>query len=264
MTAQTLILPVDGRAEIKRWMIAAAFVAVMHIGLVASYLLLGSNEPEGSTDMPAMVIDLAPVAVSPASQEDLAPGPDAVEAMPMQKPPPQAKPEVADPIEKAEAPSEVTLPLPEPKAEQKKQEEPDKEKVKTEVERVQQQQPSKRTSAAPRSDRQSALTPRAALPGADTANRDATKRWQHLVGARLQQQKRYPTGADGRNGTVMLRFQVSRDGAVLSKGIVRGSGVSALDQEVLAMLQRAQPMPAFFPGMTQQTMTLTVPVEFVR
>jgi protein TonB len=57
---------------------------------------------------------------------------------------------------------------------------------------------------------------------------------------------------------------VGRDGSVLSRNIARSSGVSALDQEVLAMLQRAQPMPAFFPGMTQQSMTLTVPVEFVR
>ena len=122
-------------AELKRWAIAAAFVLVMHTGLMASYLLFASDEPEGSTDSTAMLIDLAPVAVAPSSQEDLAPGPDAVEAMPTPKPPPQAKLEIAEPIEKAEAPSDVTLPLPEPKAEeQKKIEEPDKEKAKTEVE----------------------------------------------------------------------------------------------------------------------------------
>ena len=265
MTAQTLILPGDEGAELKRWAVAAALVLFMHTSLMAGYFLFASDEPEGSADSTAILVDLAPVAVAPSSQDDVAPGPEAVEAMPTPKPPLQAKEEITEPIEKAEAPADVTLPLPEPKAEeQKKTEDPDKDKVKTEVEHQQQQMPSPKTTAAPLSNQQTAVAPQAPLPGADTRNRDATKRWQHLVGARLQQQKRYPTGADGRHGTVMLRFQVDREGAVVSRGIVRSSGVPALDQEVLAMLKRAQPMPAFFPEMKQSQMTLTVPVEFVR
>jgi len=267
MTAQTLIVPVHQGTELRRWALAAGFVLLVHTGLMAGYLLFGSDEPEGSTDSTAILRDLAPVAVAPSSQDDAAPGPDALETMPTPKPPPQAKERVTEPVEKAEAPSDVTLPLPEPKAEdQKKIEDPDKEKVKTEVEPQQQQLPSPRTTAAPRSDRPNQVAPAAPMYGSDTRNRDATKRWQHLVGARLQQQKRYPHSAEGRRetGTVMLRFQVGRDGKVLSQGIVRSSGAPALDNEVLAMLQRAQPMPAFFPGMTQTKMTLTVPVEFVR
>ena len=81
----------------------------MHTGLMAGYLLFASEEPEGSTDSTAILVDLAPVAVAPSSQDDVAPGPDAVEAMPTPKPPPQAKQEIAEPIEKAEAPSDVTL-----------------------------------------------------------------------------------------------------------------------------------------------------------
>jgi protein TonB len=264
MTAQTLILPDHEGAEFRRWAIAAAFVLFMHTSLMAGYFLFASDEPEGSADSTAILVDLAPVAVAPSSQDDVAPGPEAIEAMPTPKPPPQAKEEITEPIEKAEAPADVTLPLPEPKAEeQKKTEDPDKDKVKTEVEH-QQQMPSPKTTAAPRSNQQVAVAPQAPLPGADTRNRDATKRWQHLVSARLQQQKRYPSSAEGRHGTVMLRFEVNRDGKVLSQNIVRSSGVPALDQEVLAKLQRAQPMPTFFPGMTQPQMTLTVPVEFMR
>jgi protein TonB len=267
MTAQTPILPPHEGSELKRWALAAAFVLFMHSGLMASYLMLASDEPEGSTESTAILIDLAPVPVAPSSQDDVAPGPEAVEAMPTPKPPPQeVKQEIAEPIEKVEAQSDVSLPLPEPKSEeQKKVEDPDKEKVKTEVE-TQQQMPSPKTTAAPRSNQQVAVAPQAPLPGADTRNRDATLRWQHLVGARLQQHKRYPTSAEGRRetGTVMLRFQVNRDGKVLTQSIVRSSGVPALDHEVLAMLQRAQPMPAFLTGMSQAQMTLTVPVEFVR
>jgi periplasmic protein TonB len=263
MTAQALIQPVEGRAEIKRWAIAAAFVTVMHTGLIAGYLLLGSNEPEGSADTPAVMIDLSQISTAPPGRDDFDPGQETVETPQMQEPPPQAKPEVAEPIEKAEAPSEVTLPLPEPKAEAKQQEEPTKEKLKTETERVQQPSPP-RPATAPRSGERVAATQQAALPGAATANREATRRWQHLIGIRLQQHKRYPDNAEGRQGTVMLRFQVARDGTVLSKGIVRSSGVPALDQAVLAMLQRAQPLPKFLPGMTDSQITLTQSVEFAR
>ena len=106
MTAQTLILPGHERTEIQALGVAAAFVLSMHTGLMASYLLLASDEPEGATDAPAVLIDLAPVAVAPASQEDQAPGPEAVEAMPTPKPPPQAKLEIAEPIERADAESD--------------------------------------------------------------------------------------------------------------------------------------------------------------
>jgi protein TonB len=265
MTAQTLIVPAHQGAELRRWALAAAFVLFMHTGLMASYFLLGSDEPEGSTDSTAILVDLAPVAVAPASQDDVAPGPEAVEAMPTPKPPPQAKEEITEPIEKVEAESDVTLPVPEPKAEEQKEtESPDKEKIKTEIEPQQQQAPSPRTTAAPRADQPNEAAPAAPMYGSDTRNRDAIKRWQHLVSARLQQQKRYPAAAGGRHGTVMLRFQVNRDGSVTARSIVRSSGVPALDQEVLAMLQRAQPMPPFVAGMTQPQMTLTVPVEFLR
>ena len=39
-------------------------------------------------------------------------------------------------------------------------------------------------------------------------------------------------------------------------------GVPALDEEVLAMVQRAQPLPAFPPAMTQQSINLVVPIRF--
>ena len=164
MTARTRILPVHEGSDLKRWALAAAFVLFMHSGLMAGYLLFASDEPEGSTDSTAILIDLAPVAVAPSSQDDVAPGPEMVEAMPTPKPPPQAKEEITEPIEKAEAQSEVNLPLPEPKAEEhKKTENPDKDKVETEVEQQQQQLPSPRTTAAPRSDRPVEAAPAAPL-----------------------------------------------------------------------------------------------------
>ena len=55
---------------------------------------------------------------------------------------------------------------------------------------------------------------------------------------------------------VTLSFTVDRNGRVLARSIARSSGVAALDEEVLAMVQRAQPLPAFPPAMTQHSVNL--------
>ena len=105
MTARALILPDPGVGEeFRRWSLAAAIVCAAHVGLMASYLLLPAAEPEGSAASPAVIVELAPLPVAPASPDDLAPGPDMVEAQPTPKPPAQAEPEVVEPMPKIEAP----------------------------------------------------------------------------------------------------------------------------------------------------------------
>lgn len=88
--------------------------------------------------------------------------------------------------------------------------------------------------------------------------------WQSLLLRRLQALKNYPLAARRRReqGVVMLAFSVDRDGHVTSRHIVRGSGFSDLDAEVLALLERAQPLPAFPPSMTERELNLTVPIRF--
>ena len=88
--------------------------------------------------------------------------------------------------------------------------------------------------------------------------------WQSLLLKHLQQFKNYPSGARGRNeqGVVMLTFTMDRSGHVLSRRIVKGSGFADLDAEVLALVERAQPMPAFPPSMTEDKLDLTVPIRF--
>ena len=114
----------------------------------------------------------------------------------------------------------------------------------------------KRRRRAPRPRRvpssRSRRSPAAPSPGS-AASRAAIASWRDLVVARLQQSKRYPSGAEARReqGVVTLSFSVDRNGQVLSRSIARSSGHPALDQEVLAMVQRAQPLPAFPAAMPQ-------------
>ena len=88
--------------------------------------------------------------------------------------------------------------------------------------------------------------------------------WQTELVRRLQQYKRYPSEAQsrGEEGVVLLSFSVDRDGHVLTRRVVRSSGYSDLDDEVMAMIERAQPLPPFPPSMSEPSLDLTVPIRF--
>ena len=59
-----------------------------------------------------------------------------------------------------------------------------------------------------------------------------------------------------------VRFTMDRQGRVLSAALERSSGHAALDREALALLERAQPLPAPPAETPGERITLTVPVEF--
>jgi periplasmic protein TonB len=88
--------------------------------------------------------------------------------------------------------------------------------------------------------------------------------WQTALVRHLQQYKRYPSEAQSRGdeGVVQLSFTVDRTGHVLNREIVRSSGHRELDNEVMSMIERAQPLPPFPVTMPQAKLELTVPIRF--
>jgi protein TonB len=247
MTAQSLILPSTDSAELRRWAYAAAIVCVLHIGAVGAYLYAAPEEDDGMSDTPAVFVDLTPMSASSPSTADLPPGEESPDALQIPKPPDQAKPEVAEPMQKVETQSDVQLPVPEDKVDEKKPQQ-------------EEQAPSVAT-APPRADQVGPARP-ATAPQGSTMSRNALIRWNHLVSARLQQNKRYPAAARGEQGTVTFAFVVTAKGEILSKRIVRSSGHPALDDAALEMLQRAQPLPAFLPGMVQPTIEVSQSIGY--
>ena len=245
MTVQSsLILPTYDGAELRRWAFAAAFVVTAHVAAVGVYLFVAPNEDEGTSDVPAVFIDMTPTSSSP-STDDAPPGPLMSDAIPTPKPTEKAKPEIADPVEKVEVPNDVTLPVPEPKAEEK---------------REQEQQAPQVAAAPPRAEQVGAERPATAPQG--NVNRNPVIRWNQMVSARLHQNKRYPAAAHGEQGTVAFSFVGNSKGQILSQRITRSSGYPALDNEALAMIQRAQPLPVFLPGMTQPTMEVNSSIGY--
>ena len=87
--------------------------------------------------------------------------------------------------------------------------------------------------------------------------------WRGALAAWVQSRKRYPEEARrlAVEGTVGVRFTVSRDGAVLDPQIIRPSGSDLLDRAALAMFQGAR-APAFPADMAQQQVSITVAIRY--
>jgi protein TonB len=85
-----------------------------------------------------------------------------------------------------------------------------------------------------------------------------------LIRGRLEQYKRYPAEARAARqvGTVLLSFTLDRTGQVLDWRIARSSGITALDEEANALIQRASPFPPFPASYARDSIHITIPVEF--
>jgi periplasmic protein TonB len=105
-----------------------------------------------------------------------------------------------------------------------------------------------------------AATPAPQLPAAGPP-----PSFQSLLVAHLQRHKHYPRAAQARRqqGVAQLRFVMDRQGHVLKRALASSSGVAVLDEEVLAMIERAQPLPPIPPDLPDDRMEFVVPIQFM-
>jgi periplasmic protein TonB len=89
-------------------------------------------------------------------------------------------------------------------------------------------------------------------------------RWQSQLSAHIERFKRYPQAAraHGDAGTATVAFTIDHEGHLLRSSIVQSSGSVALDQETLAMLVRAQPMPRPPDVLPDGELTFVIPIRF--
>ena len=82
--------------------------------------------------------------------------------------------------------------------------------------------------------------------------------------AQLNRFKQYPRAARQARieGVVMLHFVMDAQGRVQSFEIAKSSGRPVLDAEALALIQRAQPLPALPADYPTRTLDAIVPIEF--
>ncbi|MGB3866007.1 MAG: energy transducer TonB [Xanthobacteraceae bacterium] len=104
----------------------------------------------------------------------------------------------------------------------------------------------------------------ATTSGFGAVNSDVPSIWKNRLLSHLDRYKRYPDAARARRaeGTALLSFGMDREGRVLGYHLVRSSGCPELDDEVLAMIQRASPLPPAPPELNERIVQLVVPVRF--
>jgi periplasmic protein TonB len=89
-------------------------------------------------------------------------------------------------------------------------------------------------------------------------------RWESVLAAHLERFKHYPDKARARGdqGTATVAFTIDHDGRVVRSRIVQSSGSDTLDEETLAMLVRAQPLPKPPDNVLDSELSFVVPVKF--
>jgi protein TonB len=125
----------------------------------------------------------------------------------------------------------------------------------------------------PVEQRQTTALPSAEMPPSDIAPPTAGAavhtpaaliRWQSALAAHLGRFKRYPNAARarGEQGTAKVAFTIDHEGHLVSSRILQSSGSTLLDEETLAMLARAQPMPRPPANAPDSALSFVVPVRF--
>lgn len=265
----------DARRDAARWGLSAMLIVALHVALIALGIAWARTHVTPGVATPAILIDMSPVSASPEPQQmDVAPGPQMTEADAPSAPPPepvtQALPEQIAPTPLQEKPEVIAPPEPTPQPTPQKPEpakitpEPPKPQLKPKP--VQQVKKQSERPPAPRTSAPASAATRApqaaAMAGAAAAA--ALPSYRQMLAAHLQRFKQYPAAAKsaGVTGTAMLSFTVTRSGGVSGARLSGSSGNAALDAETMAMIRRAQPLPAFLPAMTQSSLSFSVPVRF--
>jgi len=100
--------------------------------------------------------------------------------------------------------------------------------------------------------------------GLSPSARKSKTTWQKRLAVHIDGFKQYPESARSHAGTgaVLVSFAIDRSGAVVSRKLLQGSGNAALDEEAVAMLLRAAPLPVPPSDVPGDTFEMAIPIRF--
>jgi protein TonB len=244
---------------------AAIVASVIFHGAALALLLLKLTPPSLTTpanaETPSIAVDVITMPTpAPATVATAAPPPPPLE------PPPTIIEESPPLIESLVA--EEVAPPPPPKVERKKERPPRPEQVRQprpqHVETRESPMEMPQAVAQPAPPSLAPVAQQAAL-AAPAGRSGPPPDYVSLLHQALERKKEYPRAArqQRQQGRAMLRFAIDRGGNVLSYRIEKSSGYEALDREVVAMIQRASPLPPMPADMTADRLEVVVPIPFV-
>ncbi len=226
MSAVAEMMP-DRRSEVLRWVLCFAIAATLHgvAGVSLLYHFSQASEDSG-IDTPVVLLDLpASLVPSIAPLQDLSPGPMEQEESQATPPPPKEETKPPEPEAEIALPKlDPEPPKPDPPAEEKQ----------------------------------------ATAPAPTRTPPKSVFRWQSELAAHIQHYQRYPAVARsrGESGVATVTFTIDHEGRLVRSSIVHSSGSAALDQETLAALARALPMPRPPEQATDADLTFVMPMRF--
>lgn len=239
----------QGRAGL----VSAAASIGLHLGVAAAIFLGWTGIQQAEQPQPALSIELAPLPSAPPAQpEQMAPGPQQVQA---------DQPQETE-VEKLKLPPVPLVNTPNPAVVVPKE---------PERERQPEAKPAPPRPAAPQTTApQSVPAPTrdkvgAPALGTPTAGeRIAEQTWQGEVMAKIERVKRYPSASQSakEEDRIRVTIKVDRSGRVLSAMIVKSRGFARLDAEAVAAVMRASPLPAPPPSRPDARLTFDIFVDF--
>jgi periplasmic protein TonB len=243
------------RQEIVRWGSCAAVALLAHVAFVVA-VLARPDESDPDAGSPVVMVDLAPIASAPSqTPSDQAPAPQVQT---------ESEERMRQDVERKEKPPEEQIeetPTRNPEvALPQRTPDPPKEEQQAKVPR---QAQDASQAAAPQSAAVTAALAAGPAPGANEGPTSvAITRWEISIKVRLEQAKRYPAQAHGAKGIAQVSFSIDRNGHVLSSRIVQSSGLAILDDDVLATLKRADPLPLPPHGIGDDKLSIVTSIRY--
>lgn len=220
-------------------------VLMAHAALIGAVLQWRARTPNkpATAMLEAVMVDLSPLpAAPPAPPTEVPPGPSQQEQVHLDseiEPPPE--PELPQDLDRA---GELYTPPPR--------------------EAARPSEPGAEQTTAPPAVNAAPDTRYAAQQTTAGSSRQAVVNWQSVLLGHLERFKRYPRRAEllRQEGVVYVRFSVDRHGNVRNGRLEKSSGYPALDEETLAVVERANPVPPPPPEIVGDPVEVMVPVTF--
>lgn len=251
--------------QLIRWVTAATLVVAAHATGGTLAMMQWPEEEYELEPTGAVVMELAALAVAPTDPQDLALGPLVEEAVPTPIPTKEA---VMEEIDLPQIEESLLAPNPEIVIPKVDKVETVKELEETEIAQMQQvteiNTASATPTAPPKVDALPDQTIKAQSAGVRVEPTQTEITWQRALLFHLNRHKRYPTEARSRQiqGVTKVEFKIDASGKLMHAEVIKGSGSKLLDEEALAVLERASPFPPPPDRSPGETIHLALPIEF--
>lgn len=243
-------------------MFAAALALCGHVAFVAFAIAQMREEPEDD-DLGAPGIEVAfELASMPTPLSDLPPGPES-EASAASPPVVEQKTREKDVDLPKETPVEAENPDRLVTIEKSKTPDEKEPEVKTKMVKASEESVAQEATAAP-TIQNVPEAPKSTTQdqGTGQSRQRARVTWQKELLAHLDKYKRYPPDRSQKSAEIIVTLSLDRTGRVMAANIAKGSGDEAFDHAALAMLERANPVPAPPPLIADEGLNFSLPIIF--